>query len=279
MTNASLLEIVPKHYHARIQSLIKNNKLNSKQIIDGLQSKNPETIKSTRKRLAEALQVNPSSLRLKRKKTKNIAVVPEIPFLDLMKEYFSNPKDQKQLDVLQKLVLLNKTYHNIFHEHLDRIQDQIKMIVTLCHFFDLTRKYPKNTFQARVGVHFYLRSPKNIRDRTDYQIYLENDHFYLYQQPYSDKKPSTTSFPNTKKGFIDLLDVFVPIFRKSEFALAQRWDMLRPLTPFDKQILTRYHLNRMSPKKNKNATNNTVFVIDPETISYWDMSYLKNSPW
>ena len=165
-------------------------------------------VKSTRARLAQALQIKPSSLRLKRKK--DTVIPPDIPFLDLMKEYFSNPKDEKQLDVLQKLVLLNKKYYTTFHRHLDAIQDQIKMIVTLCHFFDLTRKYPKNTFQHRVGVHFYLQSFQ--KERTDYQIYLEGNHFYLYQQPYDDhKKPSLQSFPNNKKDFIELLDVFVPI--------------------------------------------------------------------
>lgn len=107
------------------------------------------------------------------------------------------------------------------------------------------------------------------------KINLENKKFCLNVHKYSNHQYKTTEFPNTKQGFIELLNVFIPILKKASFYIEPYWKgMLRPLTTFDKQMLKRFHLVQDEQLKQIVTAENTLFKKDPQTIAHWDMSYL-----
>jgi len=185
---------------------------------------------------------------------------------------------RNQFQLLRTLSLVNKEFNKTFRQDLRSYEKDIKAVVSLCHFYDLTRQFPQNDFMHLVGVQFILDDPKiGPRSRRSYKAYLENNQFHLFCQHYVDMRTEIKDYPNTKTGFIQLLDDFVPIIKSSVFGIAPLWDMLRPITAFDKKMLKRYRLLQdqtvveiMDPK---------VFIINPETISHWDMSYLNQAPW
>jgi len=195
--------------------------------------------------------------------------------LDLMKNVQHQGK-QHQFETLHKLVHLNKDFYNAFKQSLGKRKKEIQSVVALCYFFDLTRRYPKNDFQAVVGdtLPLYVGG-KKFANVEEFIINLENNKFCLNVHKYSNDQYKTMEFPNTKQGFIQLLDVFIPILKKSSFYIEPYWKgILRPLTVFDKQMLKRFHLVQDEQLKKMSTTENTLFKKDPQTIAHWDMSYL-----
>lgn len=255
---------------------MKNGKIDSKKLYQDLNSNHAKTRKKARILLADKMGIRPTSLRLKKKSDIHDDRGIIIPLLDLFLRFHHEGK-QNQLQTLYKLTSLNKDYQKAFQHFLNILRDQIKIVVSLCHFFDLTQTFPKNTFRAMVGVSFILDDPKmGWKSRIEYKIYMDetDKHFHLFCHEYfGNKKTSDRTFPNTKRGFLQLLDVFVPILKTKIIGLEPYWGYLRPLTEFDQTVLLRFNLIQKNPLKD--PLNNTVFRTNPQTISHWDMSYLQ----
>lgn len=281
-----LLEIFPKTKTAGVKRLIKQGKINPDKVLKGLKSKDKKERVQTRKQVSRHLGVAPSSLRVRMKpilqeKQQQKAQPPQkagvgshVPLMDLFLNAMYNNK-LRDFRLLHKLVLLNTQYKKAFQKFLDVIHDHVRVIVTLCHFYDLCRRFPENDFQQLVGVSFILDDPKiGWKSRAEFKIFLENKKFILFRQNYDkDYTTETHEFPDTKNGFIALLDRFIPILKGRVFGINPYWNTLRPLTSFDRQMLKRYHIldviEKIEPKP-----SHTAFAVDPEMISHWDMSYL-----
>jgi hypothetical protein len=282
-----LLGMVSKKYKTSLTRLIDSGRVDVDRVLAGLESTDRAARHSARQQLARQLGVQASSrLRLKKPVAAgggNVVLVqqkqqqtvqkrnPDIPLSDLFQR-FRHENKTNQFQTLSKLAVLNKTFRKIFKEPLERLGRYIKVVVSLCHFFDLTRRYPTNTFQQEVGDSYYLVDENKIRK--DYRIFLKDNQFHLTIQDYSktDFELEDIAFPNTKQGFIQLLDQFVPILKTSVFALNPYWSCLRPLTAFDKQMLKRFRL--VQDDTVKQVKDPSVFKINPQTIAHWDMSYL-----
>lgn len=270
-----LLSIMPASRRKAVQTLLRDRTIRAGQFLKILDSDR----KKARGILADALGIPASSLRLKRE-----AVEPEspiagskIPLADLFLRYYGEGKEN-EFQTLRRLVYVNKEMKNAFQDFLNRIRDRIKAVVSLCHFFDLTRKYPKNDFQPLVGVSFILDTDSG--GRAEHKINLENNRFVWTTHSYDTRRVEHHRFPNTKEGFVQLLDQFIPVFKSCVIApnLEPHWRfMLRPLTAWDRQMLRRFRLIQDDTKAGGfNPLENIVFKVNDQTISHWDMSYLDN---
>jgi hypothetical protein len=263
----TLIDRISKKHKSTLLRLLKQRKADLQDIARDMESKKSVTKKMARHKLARFLGIPPDKMRLKKMTPVIAAPSHNIPLLDLM-------QDREQFQTLRKLVLVNKQFNKAFTKALERNKHIIKTIVSLCHFFDLTRKYPTNDFQKSVGLSFVLDTQKI---RKEYRIFLENKHFHLMIHDYSKKTDYIQDrvFPDTKEGFIELLDRFVPILKESVFGIDPYWKYLRPITVFDKKMLRRFHVV-MDETLKKDTQQNTLFKINPEAITYWDMTYLND---
>lgn len=293
-----LLQIIPLSKRKTVHKLLTAGKIDGKKMRHDLQSRDAMTRKKARTQLAGLLRIPSTSLRVKKNKT--IAHPPPhaqtqvppptgaqkkkdgivIPLLDLFLRFHHQGK-QNQMQTLYTLTLLNKEYNKAFQKFLDILRDRIKIVVSLCHFFDLTRRFPKNTFQAQVGFGCVLDDPKiGWKSRAEYRVYIDPDDRRLHVLCHkydSQNTVSDTTFPNTKKGFEELLDMFVPILKKKVLGIQPYWMYLRPLTPYDRTILKRHGLIQDGFKQ-IDPLKNTVFKTPKQTLSHWDMSYLNQLP-
>lgn len=272
---AKLVDSVSKKYQPEISRLIRDGRLDPKEMNHLIHSENASVRKNSRATLKQLIGAPRLYIKTPKTTTKT-SVAQKVPLLDLMKRP-SHQGKRNQFQLLKTLVLINKDFNKVFTKSLKQYEKDIKSIVSLCHFFDLTRQYPNNDFKHRVGLNFILDDPKiGFKSRREYTIYLENNQFHLVRHDYSDGNVQTREFPNTKEGFIQLLDEFVPILKSSVFAsgLHPYWNHLRPLTPFDKKMLKRFGI--VQNQTVRQILDPAVFKINPETISYWDMSYLDN---
>lgn len=262
-----LLGLIPKKHHAVITSSIDNGRLDPQGLLGSLRSESTTVRKGARETLRGLIGVD--RLYLKKKSGSKKSAAHAVPLLDLMRR-----PERNQFQLLRSLVLVNKDFRNAFSESLAAAKKDIKSVVSLCHFFDLTRRFPKNDFQHRVGFHIILDDPKiGFKSRCEYHIFLQDNRFHLYRNHYFGKQHKDETFPNTKEGFIRLLDVFVPVLKSSVIGLDVYWGLLRPLTKFDKEMLKRFNIVQ-DQKIRKDIVDPTLFKINPETISHWDMSYL-----
>jgi len=271
-----LLGMIPKKHHAVVIDYIREGRLDPRQMLDDLRSVTPAVRREARGRLGTILGVRRVHLRKSTTaEAKGSSLGHKVPLLELMRR----PEDQgkrNQFQLLRSLVLVNKDFNKAFGKSLRVVKKDIKSVVSLCHFFDLTRQFPDNDFQHKVGVSFILDDPKiGHRSRREYQIFLsdEDNQFHLFRHDYNQSHHMETQrFPNTKEGFIQLLDVFVPILKASVFGIRPYWGLLRPLTAFDKKMLKRFNI--IQDQTIREINDPSLFKIDPETISHWDMSYL-----
>jgi len=270
-----LLGLIPKKHRAAVILEVKEGRLDPRQMLDALGSETPAVRREARGRLAAILGVRRLHLRRSTTTGTTQSVGHKVPLLELMRR----PDQQggrNQFQLLRSLVLVNKDFNKAFGKSLRLVKKDIKSVVSLCHFFDLTRQFPDNDFQHKVGVSFILDDPKiGHRSRREYQVFLsdEDNQFHLFRHDYNQSHHMETQrFPNTKKGFIQLLDVFVPIIKASVFGLRPYWGLLRPLTAFDKKMLKRFNI--IQDQTVREINDPSLFKIDPQTISHWDMSYL-----
>lgn len=225
-----------------------------------MERRNPNTNNKIRKAMINQLK---QKLRFIKSRKQNI------PLHDLFASYTDDGK-MHQFQTLRSLVLINKEFNKTFKKPFEKLQKQIMTIVSLCHYFDLTQKFPLNTFQQRVGIMFTLISPKVHKN---YHIHLFNKQFHYRIVNYKNDQIKEETFPNTKAGFLQILDKFVPDLKKYDLETTFFWKYLRPITAFDKEILLRYNIIQHKELKQIAQQSRILFKSDPSFLQKWQTLY------
>lgn len=120
-----------------------------------------------------------------------------------------------------------------------------KIIVSVCHFFDLVSERPAS-FMALKGFSFIL--VRDTHHRTEYRVYVLNNRLHLLIHEYSPDVPERTfSFSLNRAGLIRLMDRLVPLVRQSRLGKITPTWMTRPPTDHDKQILDKFDVPHHLP--------------------------------